>query len=134
MVAGECLCGAVRYEVDGEITGIWFCHCSKCRRATGSAFQAGAVSRKESFRWVRGEGRIAEYRAPSGYRKTFCSNCASPVPLFPEGTDYVWLPVGALEGDPAIRPTHHIFVGSKASWFEITDELPQFEEYAPRTR
>lgn len=131
MVAGECLCGAVRYEIAGAIAGVWFCHCSRCRRANGSAFQAGAVCAKEALRWVRGEGEVSEYRTPSGYRRTFCRLCASPVPLGLEGREYAWLPVGALEGDPGVRPTHHIFVGSKAPWFEITDALPRFEEHAP---
>jgi hypothetical protein len=134
MVAGECLCGAVRYETDGVIRGVWFCHCSRCRRANGSAFQAGVLSERASFRWLRGEDRLSEYRAPSGYRRTFCRNCASPAPLFVEGTEYVWLPAGALESDPGLRATHHIFVGSKASWFEITDKLPQFEEHAAQRR
>lgn len=131
MVTGECLCAAVRYQIEGKVTGVWFCHCSKCRRASGSAFQAGAVCRRSSFRWARGEERIAEYCMPSGYRRAFCRTCASPVPLFVEGTEYVWLPVGALEGDLNVRATHHIFAGSKASWFEITDTLPRFDEHAP---
>jgi hypothetical protein len=134
MVAGECLCGAVRYEIEGSITGAWLCHCSKCRRANGSAFQAGAVAGEGGFRWVRGEDRVSEYRAASGYRRAFCGTCASPVPLRVEGTAYVWLPVGGLEGDPGVRPTHHIFVGSRAPWFQISDGLPQFDEHAERPR
>ena len=134
MVAGECLCGAVRYEIDGELSGIWFCHCSKCRRASGSAFQPGVLGARASFRWLGGEDRIEEYRAPSGYRRVFCRTCGSTLPLFPAGTAYVWLPVGAIEGDPGVRPTHHIHVASKASWFEIADDLPQFPERAPRRR
>ncbi len=132
MTNGSCLCGAVAFEVAGPIHGIWFCHCSKCRRANGAAFQAGAVCESASFRWLRGEERTAQYRMPSGYRRAFCATCGSPAPMYVEDTPYVWLPVGALDGDPGIRPTHHIFVGSKAPWFEITDKLPQHAEHAPR--
>jgi hypothetical protein len=132
-MTGACLCGAVAYQVDGEVSGVWFCHCSKCRRANGSAFQAAAVCARESFRWTGGEALIAGYSTPSGYRRSFCRTCGSPVPLFVAGTDYVWLPAGALECDAVgLRASRHIFVGSKAPWFEITDALPRFEAHAPR--
>jgi hypothetical protein len=134
VVSGQCLCGAVGYRIEGEIIASWLCHCSKCRRANGSAFQAGAVCARRDLRWLRGEGAISEYRAPSGYRRRFCTTCGSPVPLLVEGTDYAWLPMGALDGDPRARPLHHIFVGSKAPWFTIADGLPQFAEHVPRTR
>ncbi len=131
MVTGACLCGDVGYEIEGQVTGVWFCHCSKCRRANGSAFQAGAVCPRARFRWTRGEERIAEYSMASGYRRSFCRTCGSPLPLFVAGTEYVWLPAGALESDERnLRATHHIFAGSKAPWFEITDGLPQFDEHA----
>jgi hypothetical protein len=135
MVTGACLCGAVGYQIEGKVTGVWLCHCSKCRRANGSAFQAGAVCPRASFRWTRGEAMIGEYRMPSGYRRSFCRTCASPAPLFVEETEYVWLPAGALEGDTLhLRATHHIFVGSKAPWFAITDDLPRFDEHAHGNR
>ena len=134
MVAGGCLCGAIRYEIEGSVAGIWLCHCSRCRRANGSAFQAGAVAPEAGFRWLCGEDRISVYRAASGYRRAFCGACGSPVPLRVEGTQHVWLPVGGLEGAPGVRTTHHIFVGSKAPWFDIADGLPQFQGHAPRAR
>lgn len=132
MPTGECLCGEVAYRIDGDVTGVWLCHCSKCRRASGSAFQAGGVCARASFRWTRGADRVADYRLPSGYRRAFCATCASPVPQLLEGTDRVWLPAGGLQdAGPALRATHHIFVGSKAPWYEIADGLPQFAEHAP---
>ena len=132
MMTGACLCGAVAYEISGAITGPWLCHCSRCRRASGSAFQAGAICARESFRFTRGESGVAHYRTPSGYGRAFCATCGSPVPAFLEGAPLMWLPVGALSGDPGLlRPQHHIFVGSKAPWYEIADALPQFAEHAP---
>jgi len=132
MVSGSCLCGAVRYAIDGRISPIGLCHCSKCRKSTGSAFHAGALCRKTRFRWLAGEDAIREYRTSSGYTTRFCGTCGSLVPMFQDEGEYVVLHAGALDQDPGSRPVHHIFVGSKASWFEIADDLPRYEEYEPR--
>lgn len=135
MPTGACLCDAVRYEIDeGALSPIWFCHCSQCRRARGTAFQPGAVCSRRKFRWLRGEDAIAEHRRPTGYRTRFCRTCGSPTPVFVEGTELVWIPVGTLDGDPGQRPVHHQFVASKAPWFEITDDLPCYDEFAPGMR
>ena len=132
--SGECLCGAVRYGIDGNVSSIWLCHCSKCRRSSGSAFHAVAITRRSHFRWVSGEEGIREYRTPSGYTTRFYGTCGSPVPqVLDSGEQVVVLP-GALDpgfGKPVVR---HIFVGSKAPWWLITDDLPRFEEHAPGTR
>jgi hypothetical protein len=130
MVSGSCLCGAVRYQVDGRISPIGLCHCSKCRKATGSAFHAGALCRKTRFRWLSGEDAVAEYRTPSGYTTRFCRTCGALVPMFQDDGEYVVLHAGALDDDPGSRPAHHIFVGSKAAWYEIADDLPRFDEFA----
>ncbi len=132
MLTGGCLCGKVRYEIDGKASGIWFCHCSKCRRSTGSAFVAAAACRETNFRWLCDSRAISEFSTESGYRRRFCATCGSPAPSYVPDRDFVWLPAGSLDGDPGTRPRHHIFVGSKAPWLEITDSLPQFEEHAPR--
>jgi hypothetical protein len=130
MVSGGCLCGAVRYEIDGRISPIALCHCSKCRKANGSAFHSGALCRKTRFRWVSGEDSICTYRTPSGYTTRFCRSCGSPVPSFQDPGEYVVLHAGALDQDPGSRPIHHFFVGSKAPWYEITGDLPRFAEDA----
>ena len=131
MITGECLCGDVRYEIDGKISPIWLCHCSKCRRSTGSAFHASAVCRPEQFRWVSGEESIREYEDTPGYKTRFCARCGSPVPAFLEEFGQVFLHAGALNEDAGRKVIHHIFVGSKAPWYEIADALPQYEEHKP---
>jgi hypothetical protein len=131
MVAGGCLCGAVRYEISGRISPIALCHCSKCRRATGTAFHAGALCRQRKFRWLQGEEAIRQYSTTSGYTTRFCGVCGSPVPGPDRTGEYMVLPSGALDGDPGIKPVHHMFVASRAAWFEITDGLPQFEGRPP---
>ena len=134
MLTGGCLCGALRYEIAGRVSAIWYCHCSKCRKVTGSAFHPGALCRSSAFRWTRGEDAIAEWRSPSGYTTRFCARCGSPLPSALAGGESFVLPVGALDQDPGSRPVRHIFAGSKAPWFEISDGLPRFEEHAPGTR
>jgi hypothetical protein len=128
-VTGSCLCGKVAYEIDGHTSKIWLCHCSKCRKSTGSAFHSSAICRAEQFRWIRGEEEISEYRDTPGYVVRFCGNCGSPVPSYLSEYDAVFLHVGALDGDVKADLNHHIFVGSKAPWFEILDALPKYDEH-----
>jgi len=132
ITTGACLCGDVSYEIDGSISPIWLCHCSKCRRATGSAFHASAVCSPEKFRWVTGSDSISEYADSPGYKVRFCSRCGSPVPSYLEEFGLVFLHAGSLDGDPGRRIDHHIFVDSKAPWFEIDDGHPQHAEHRPR--
>ena len=132
MITGACLCGDVAYAIDGRISPIWLCHCSKCRRANGAAFHASAICRPSQFRWLSGSDKIAGYEDTKTYKVRFCERCGSPVPSHIEEFDFVSLPAGGLNGDPARGISHHIFVDSKAPWYEITDEHPQHAEHAPR--
>jgi hypothetical protein len=132
MVHGSCLCGGVRYEINGRLTPLQLCHCSLCRKASGSAFNAGLAAKRTAFRWVSGEDLIQRFATPSGYERTFCRVCGSPVPRDDEEEVYTSLPAGTLDDDPGSRPLRHIFVGSKAPWFQITDDLPRFAAHAPQ--
>jgi hypothetical protein len=127
MFEGRCLCGQIEYEIDGEVGPIDFCHCSYCRRASGSAFASNATISSASFRLRSGAPLLKEYESTPGKFRSFCSNCGSPiyarVPAVPE---VLRLRVGTLTSDPISRPCGHYDVGSKASWFTITDELPEF--------
>jgi len=134
MIRGSCLCGDVTYEIDAKISPIWFCHCSKCRRANGSAFHASAVCNTDVFRFPACEDGVREYQDTPGYATRFCGRCGSPVPQRLRGTELVFLHAGSFEGDPERRVAHHIFTGSKAPWFEITDDAPQFVEHRPRSK
>jgi hypothetical protein len=128
---GHCLCGDVKYEIEGKVSPVWLCHCSKCRRHTGSAFHASAVCSPDVFRWISGSDRVSEYEDTPGYKVRFCTRCGSPVPSYLEDHGLVFLHVGGLDGDPERRITHHIFVGSKAPWYEINDDCPQYDEHKP---
>jgi hypothetical protein len=139
-IRGSCLCGSVRFEITGPLSHLLNCHCSKCRKQHGAAFRSRARVRLEDFRWLQGEELVSYYESSPGFHCGFCSRCGSPIVNRPgsnyamaaiRGTD-LGVSLGILDGDPGVRPERHIFVGSKAPWFEITDDLPQCEELPPR--
>ena len=136
MVSGACLCGAVSFEIDGRLTPIQYCHAERCRKATGSAFAAELAAKASDFRWSRGEDLVTVYEAPllrepPPYRHAFCRVCGSPLPVALEGSDFVVLHAGVLDGNPETGPFRHIFVAQNASWHTISDDLPQFDRHAP---
>ena len=113
---GECLCGGVKFEIEGEIRNLYQCHCSLCRRATGAAANTATFVSGHSFRWVSGESEIRSFQKPTGFRSDFCSNCGSPVPNKLRGTDMVWVPAGLLDELTESRISAHLHVKSAASW------------------
>jgi hypothetical protein len=132
LVRGSCLCGSIRYEVTGPLRGALNCHCSMCRKAHGAAFRSRAAVRRADFRFTQGESLLARYESSPGTHRCFCSRCGSPLVSFFDGNpNTLGLPLGALDDDPGVRPGCHVYVGSKAPWFEITDELPRFDELPP---
>jgi hypothetical protein len=127
-VSGKCECGAVRFEVADEFRYAMNCHCSACRAATGSAFKAFAGIEREKLTITDGSDQLMVF-GEDDLNNTRCSACGSLLFSVVRDGAYVHVALGSLVDEPSIRPTRHIFVGSKASWFEITDELPQFDEY-----
>jgi len=131
MIAGSCLCGGVRFEIERAAGPFELCHCPRCRKASGSAFAALVGVDTADFRLLAGSELIERYEAPllerpPPYRVSFCRRCGSPVPDPPPGATWFEIPAGLLEGDPGIRPDKHIFVEHQAPWFEGRDELPRF--------
>lgn len=133
MIGGGCLCRGVRFAVERAVGPFELCHCSRCRRASGSAFVAGLGVRTADFRMLAGAELIRSYEAPlverpPPYRVHFCSRCGSPVPdPSPEGT-WFEIPAGVLDDDPGARPDRHIFTDCRSAWFAITDELPRLSK------
>jgi hypothetical protein len=125
-LAGQCLCGAVHYEVADEFLFAWNCHCSQCRRATGAAFKPFAGIERDKLRLTRGAGELMIYGDDKA-NDTRCRICGAFLFSLVRDGSFVHVAMGTLIDDPAIRPAKHIFVGSKAPWYEITDELPQHE-------
>jgi hypothetical protein len=127
MIRGSCLCGEVRFEISGKLSDASHCHCSMCRKAHGAAFGTYAAAKAADFRVVSGENRITRYRSSSGIVRTFCARCGSTLQWLRESKpEVVDVALGVLDDDPGVRPACHIFVGSKAPWYEITDNLPQY--------
>jgi len=129
-ITGGCLCGAVRYEITEQPAWAHNCHCSRCRKARGAAFASNLFVSRDSLRFSAGEDQIRRYKPPAAERFTnaFCRNCGSSLPWLNESRGLMVVPMGSLDGDPGIAPRAHIFVGSKAPWFEITDALPRHPE------
>ena len=123
-----CLCGGVRIEISGKVGPVVYCHCSLCRKASGTAFAANADVRREYWTFISGEELIREYESSPEHFRAFCSRCGSPIySRRPEAPDILRIRLGILEDDPQRRSLAHFWVGSKADWFEISDDLPQFE-------
>jgi hypothetical protein len=128
MLAGKCECGAVRYAVADEFLYAANCHCSNCRAATGSAFKPFAGIEREKLELVDGADQLLIVgEADSNH--TRCRACGSLLYSVVRDGKFVHVAMGSLVDAPSITPTEHIFVGSKAAWFEITDELPQHDTY-----
>ena len=131
LLLGGCRCGAVRYRVADEFLYAWNCHCSRCRAATGSAFKSLAGIEREKLEIVEGADELLVVGEDvEVLNDTRCARCGSFLFSVVRGGDYVHVGMGSLIDVPTIRPQAHIFVGSKAPWFEITDDLPQFDRYA----
>lgn len=126
---GSCLCGGLRYEIQGEIGDIVQCHCRKCRKANGSAFATNAPIQKVDFKIVQGEHLLKKFQSTATTQRCFCTDCGSPIiSIKAETPDVYRLRIGTLDTALTQTPTQHIFVASKAEWDTICDTLPQYAE------
>lgn len=132
-VRGSCLCGAVAFVIDGPVLRCRYCHCSRCRRAHSAAHATNMVTAADSVRFTRGADRLSSYKVPDSERfvQVFCDTCGGKMPRVDRTRDMAVIPMGCLDDDPGVRAQGHIFVPSKAPWFDIADRLPQFETYPP---
>jgi len=124
---GECLCGKVKFEIEGEIRNLYQCHCSLCRKATGAAANAATFVQAAAFRWVSGESDIRSYKKPSGFRSDFCSVCGSPVPNSLRDSGMVWIPAGLLDEPVASRISVHLHTKSAAPWEQESVECVRLD-------
>ncbi|HWJ76238.1 MAG TPA: GFA family protein [Kaistia sp.] len=128
-LTGGCLCGAVRYSVDDAFLYAVNCHCSNCRRTTGSAFKPFAGIGSERLELTDGADNILRYGGDEAH-DVHCRTCGSFLYSMLDHGKRIHLAMGTLADAPSIRPSAHIFVGSKAPWYDITDDLPQFDGHA----
>jgi hypothetical protein len=126
MLSGSCLCGGIRYEIDAELGPVTNCHCSQCRKASGGSFATNASVPAAAFRFVAGAELLRSWESSPGTHRCFCGRCGSPILKRRDSSpDSLRLRLGTLDTDPKVRPSKHIYVGSKAAWVEITDDLPR---------
>ncbi len=129
-ILGGCLCGSVRYKITAPLGIAEHCHCSMCRKAHGAAFSTNAVVPTDALTVTSGAALISQYQSSPRRRKCFCSNCGSQ--LFIRRLDkpeFTVVTLGTIDSDPHTRPERHVFVASKASWYEIANALPPFKIY-----
>ena len=123
--SGSCLCGAVRFEVAGDFERFYLCHCSHCRKDTGSAHAANLFSSTATLRWLWGQDQVRVFDLPNTrHRHCFCCRCGSALPDMQMNGTLLKVPAGSLDTDFAIRPDAHIFVASKANWDEALERVP----------
>jgi hypothetical protein len=126
---GSCLCNAIKFEMKGEFKKFFLCHCSRCRKSSGSAHCANLFAPEGKLTWLSGEDKISFYRLEgANFARNFCSVCSSLLPLYVKARDIVVVPAGSLDTDLDITPQAHIFTDSKSNWDEIINEVPKFSK------
>ena len=124
---GSCLCGAVAFEFDGPPLRMYHCHCSRCRRTAGAAYQTLLRARRGGFRWLKGADHVTTYRLPgTRFECAFCRTCGGRTPW--ERDDQVCIPAGCLDSDPGVKPTDNIFTDSCAAWTVLDERLECWPE------
>lgn len=128
---GSCLCNTVQYEAMGDLLGFYHCHCSRCRKASGTGHASNILLKPGKLNWLEGEDKVSIYKVPeaSRFASWFCSNCGSSLPRFSEEYNLAVVPAGTLDEDPDIEPQCRIFWDSKASWSCADNDLEVFSEY-----
>ena len=131
---GSCLCGAVTYTFNRHLGIFQYCHCSRCRKFTGSAFAANLLVRPDEFQWLSGEDQVGRFELPGvrHFATNFCKRCGSSLPWQAQSGRTVVIPAGTLDEDPGIRPTQNIFCASRAAWYTDPANLPQYDDLPPK--
>jgi hypothetical protein len=130
-LTGSCLCGALHYSITGEPSRFYHCHCSRCRKATGTGHATNVFLDNGAITWTGDEALIRKYKVPEAERftRTFCSQCGGPLPAVIPQMNLVFVPAGTLDDEPNIKPQARIFVESRTTWSCSGDEVPCFETY-----
>ena len=128
MIRGRCECGLVTYAIDGQINDYSHCHCSQCRRLHGAAFGSYGGVDRSGFHWRSGENELTTYSSSAKNDRVFCRVCGSLLLTVPNNEpDQYYVTMGTMDGNPDLPPGYHIYVGSRAEWYDISDELPQYD-------
>lgn len=128
--SGCCLCGEIRYEVEGDFEHFYLCHCEHCRKDTGSAHAANLLTSAAELKWLSGADKVRHFNLPSTrHSKSFCSICGSALPSIQMNGALLVVPAGSLDSKVLMRPEAHIFVASRADWDNALEDVPKLERY-----
>lgn len=135
-IKGSCLCGKVNYQYSGEVKVFQYCHCSRCRKFTGSAHASNIIIDPKQFIWLKGSDLVGwfEPKDTKHFATSFCKNCGSSLPWLSKSKKAMVIPAGTLDDDPQARPMHNIFCDSKAPWFLDSESLPKFDKLPVKTK
>lgn len=126
-IKGSCLCGGLQFEITGKFGPVGQCHCSKCRKVSGTDGNAVFYAAFDGFRWLNGQDHVQVYRHEENWASKFCKTCGSPAPFANKESKFYFVPAGLLDDDPGFRGyAAHIHVDSKAPWTVLTDDAPQY--------
>jgi hypothetical protein len=125
---GSCLCGNVKFEIEGDFESFYLCHCQHCRKDTGSAHAANLFSTTARLTWIAGEDKVTVFDLPgTRHSKAFCSVCGSATPGTQMNGKLLKVPAGSLDTEMTLRPNAHIFCSSKAGWDEALERIPKLQ-------
>ncbi len=132
--SGSCICGSVKYEITGEFRFFPHCHCSRCRKSTGTGHASNVILTPETVEWTAGEELVRSYKVPDAerFRTVFCENCGSPLPRWAPDMSIAVIPAGTLDSHPELKPSGRIFYESRADWSCDAAELQCWAEYPQR--
>lgn len=130
--AGSCLCGSVRYTIEGSFDRFYLCHCSRCRKDTGSANAANLFSANAKLTWLSGQDRVATYKlADTRHARSFCATCGSALPY--SSPDLLVVPAGSLDTGDVKAPDGNIFMASRAPWDQDLGAAPSYADFPAAT-
>lgn len=130
MIIGRCECNAVQIELVGEINDFSHCHCSQCRRLHGAAFATFAGVAKKDFRYINGSEYVKSYASSSTHERLFCHHCGSNIMVkLDDDPENFYIAMGIIDGNPDLPEAYHIFVDSKAPWYEIADNAEKYRAF-----
>lgn len=125
---GSYACGGIQYELADKFLIANHCHCSTCRKVHGAVFGTFGHAKAEAFRWLQGEALLTGYWSSAENVRNFCRVCGSNMPSVVSQMNYVRIPLARLDDNLETQPVAHLYVKSKAPWFDIADTLPQYPE------
>ena len=129
-IKGSCLCGEVSYQYSGKEMVFQYCHCSRCKKFTGSAHASNIIIPPENFQWLSGEDLVGKFVLTQAkyFATAFCQKCGSSLPWMSQSGKAIIIPAGTLDDDPKIKPKHSIFYADVAPWYICVSELDKYKE------